>query len=105
MSGERLIRLAGRRIADDGFLAIHARSHRTQDGNRREAIERLVELIQRACEKPKPRRATRPTAGSQKRRLEAKRRRGETKQGRQSQGPWRGIAFSWPAPEGRISCW
>ena len=83
---QRLIHLAGRRIGDDGFLAIHARSHRTQEGNRREAIERLVELIQRACEKPKPRRATRPTAGSQKRRLEAKRRRGETKQGRQSQG-------------------
>jgi ribosome-associated protein len=83
---QRLIHLAGRRIADDGFLAIHARSRRTQEGNRREAIERLVELIQRACEKPKPRRATRPTAGSQKRRLESKRRRGETKQGRQSQG-------------------
>ena len=60
--------------------------HRTQEGNRREAIDRLIELIQKACEKPKPRRATRPTAGSQKRRLESKRRRGETKQGRQSQG-------------------
>jgi ribosome-associated protein len=83
---QRLIHLAGRRIADDGFLAIHARSNRTQDANRREAIERLVELIQRACEKPKPRRATRPTAGSRERRLETKRRRGETKQGRQPQG-------------------
>ena len=82
---DRLIRLAGKRVGEDGFLTIHARSHRTQDANRREAIERLVELVQRACEKPKPRRATRPTAASQKRRLEAKRRRGETKQGRQSQ--------------------
>src|SRR5262249_12473368 len=61
---QRLIRLAGRRLGDDGFLTIHARSHRTQDANRREAIDRLVELIQRACERPKARRATRPTAGS-----------------------------------------
>ena len=59
---DRLIRLAGRRLGDDGFLTIHARSHRTQDANRREAIDRLVELIQRACERPRPRRATRPTA-------------------------------------------
>jgi ribosome-associated protein len=84
---ERLIRLAGKRVGEDGFLAIHARSHRTQDANRREAIDRLVELIQRACEKPKPRRATRPTAASRKRRLEAKRRRGETKEGRKAPGP------------------
>jgi ribosome-associated protein len=84
---ERLIRLAGRRLADDGFLTIHARSNRTQDANRREAIERLVELIQRACEKPRPRRATRPTAGSRERRLESKRRRGDTKQGRRSPRP------------------
>ncbi len=82
---DRLIRLAGKRVGEDGFLAIHARSHRTQDANRREAIDRLVELIQRACEKPKPRRATRPTVASRKRRLEAKRRRGETKEGRRSQ--------------------
>jgi ribosome-associated protein len=84
---ERLIRLAGRRLADDGFLTIHARSNRTQDANRREAIERLVELIRRACEKPRPRRATRPTAGSRERRLESKRRRGDTKQGRRSPRP------------------
>src|SRR5262249_19757943 len=56
-----LIRVAGRRLGDDGVLTIHARSHRTQDANRREAIDRLVELIQRACERPKARRATRPT--------------------------------------------
>ena len=84
---ERLIRLAGRRVGDDGFLTIHARGHRTQDANRREAIERLVELIQRACERPRPRRATRPTAGSRERRLEGKRRRGDTKQGRRTPRP------------------
>jgi ribosome-associated protein len=76
---ERLIRLAGKRIGDDGYLSIHARSARTQESNRREAIQRLVELVQKACEKPKPRRATKPTAASRERRLEAKKRRGHTK--------------------------
>lgn len=84
---DRLIKLAGRRVTDDGFLTIHARSHRTQEGNRREAVDRLVELIQRACERPRPRRATRPTAGSRERRLASKRRRGDTKQGRRSPHP------------------
>jgi ribosome-associated protein len=84
---DRLIRLAGRRIADDGFLTIHARSHRTQESNRHEAIDRLVELIQRATERPRSRRATRPTAASRERRLESKRRRGETKQGRRPPRP------------------
>jgi len=83
---ERLIRLAGRRIGDDGFLTIHARTARTQESNRREAIERLVELVQRACEKPKPRRATKPTKASRERRLEAKKRRGQTKDIRRAQG-------------------
>ncbi len=83
---DRLIRLAGRRIGDDGFLTIHARSARTQESNRREAIERLVELVQRACEKPKPRRATKPTKASRERRLEAKKRRGQTKDIRRAQG-------------------
>jgi ribosome-associated protein len=83
---DRLIRLAGRRMGDDGVLTLHARSQRTQEANRREAIERLIELIQRAGEKPWPRRATRPTASSRARRLEAKRRRGETKQARRSAG-------------------
>jgi ribosome-associated protein len=84
---ERLIRLAGRRVGEDGVLTIHSRSHRTQEANRREAMERLMELIARACEKPRPRRATRPTAASRARRLEAKRRRGATKQARKSLGP------------------
>jgi ribosome-associated protein len=84
---DRLMRLAGRRIGEDGFLTIHARSHRTQDANRREAVDRLVELIQRACERPRPRRSTRPTAASRERRLESKRRRGDTKQGRRAPRP------------------
>jgi ribosome-associated protein len=81
---ERLIRLAGKRVGDDGFLTIHARRYRTQEANRRDAIERLVELLERACEQPKPRRATRPTAASRQRRLESKRRRGATKEARRS---------------------
>jgi ribosome-associated protein len=79
---DRLIRLAGKRVGDDGWLMIHARRCRTQESNRREAIERLVELIVRACERPTPRRATRPTAASQKRRLDVKKRRSAIKDGR-----------------------
>jgi len=79
---ERLIRLAGRRVGDDGFLTIHARSARTQESNKRDAIERFVELLERAVERPTPRRATRPTAGSRERRLDSKRRRGQTKAAR-----------------------
>jgi ribosome-associated protein len=82
----RLIRLAGKRMADDGFLMIHAHRFRTQESNRRDALERLIELIDRACERPKPRRATKPTAGSQERRLETKRRRGATKESRRTGG-------------------
>ena len=78
----RLIRLAGRRFGDDGFLTIHARTGRTQESNRRDAIERLVELLERAAVRPTPRRATKPTLASRKRRLDTKRRRGETKQAR-----------------------
>jgi ribosome-associated protein len=78
----RLIRLAGRRFGDDGFLTIHARTGRTQESNRRDAMERFVELLERAAVRPTPRRATKPTAGSRERRLESKRRRGDTKQAR-----------------------
>jgi ribosome-associated protein len=78
----RLIRLAGRRFGDDGFLTIHARTARTQESNRRDAIERFVELLERAVVRPTPRRPTKPTAGSRERRLDTKRRRGETKQAR-----------------------
>jgi ribosome-associated protein len=84
---ERLIRLAGRRVGDDGFLTIHARSARTQESNRRDAVERLVELLERAVERPTPRRPTRPTAASRERRLDTKRRRGQTKQARQTRDP------------------
>ena len=84
---ERLVRLAGRRITQDGVLIIRAERFRAQDRNREDAIERLIELIRKAAEKPKPRRRTRPTLASKRRRLEAKRRRGEAKRMRRSVPP------------------
>ena len=81
---ERLIRLAGRRITGNGILIIHARTFRTQERNRQDALERLVELIRKACEKPKRRVKTKPTLASKKRRLETKLRRSEAKRLRHS---------------------
>jgi ribosome-associated protein len=68
----RLRVLAGHRVNSEGALLISARNHRTQEGNRREALARLEELIARASVEPKKRRATRPTKGSQQRRMEHK---------------------------------
>lgn len=76
---QRLIRLGGRRVTEDGLLIIDARRFRSQDRNRKDAIERLVKLIRRAAETPKPRLKTRPTATSKRRRLQDKRLRGEVK--------------------------
>jgi ribosome-associated protein len=82
----RLRALAGRRVTDDGAILIIARNQRSQDQNRREALERLADLIQRALVVPKTRRATKPTRASRERRLEskghqqqAKRRRGKVR--------------------------
>lgn len=79
---ERLMRIAGRRLTADGVLVIDARRHRTRERNRRDALERLVELIRKAAHAPKPRRPTRPSAASRRRRLEAKQRRGALKRSR-----------------------
>ena len=75
----RLRSLAGRRVTADGALIIVARNQRTQEGNRREALERLAELVRRALIAPKPRKATRPTRASRERRLEGKSQRRATK--------------------------
>lgn len=75
----RLVGLAGRRVGADGVLNIEARRFRTQEANRRDAIERLLELVRRAIEKPRARRKTLPPTVSRMRRLEAKRRRGQAK--------------------------
>ncbi len=76
---ERLIRLAGRRVTSDGVLIIEARRFRTQQRNRDDARDRLVDLIRKAAKKPKPRRKTKPTLASKKRRMETKHRRSQTK--------------------------
>ena len=82
----RLLGLAGRRVGQDGVLSIEARRFRTQEANRRDAVERLVLLVRKAVEKPKPRRETKPSRASRVRRLEAKRRRGQAKQTRKPPG-------------------
>ncbi|MGA8898325.1 alternative ribosome rescue aminoacyl-tRNA hydrolase ArfB [Bradyrhizobium sp.] len=75
----RLERLAGQRMTKDGVIVIHAQRFRTQERNRSDAIERLVELLREAMIRPVPRRATRPTFASKKRRLEGKKRRSDVK--------------------------
>jgi ribosome-associated protein len=76
---KRLIWLAGNRITEDGILIIDARRFRTQGRNRKDANDRLVELIRNAAQRPKIRRKTRPTLSSKIRRLESKRRGAESK--------------------------
>jgi len=79
----RLERLAGHRLTNDGVIIITAQRHRTRERNRTDALERLLTLIREAAAPPPPkRRPTKPTLGSQKRRLEGKTRRAETKRGR-----------------------
>ncbi|WP_342166046.1 alternative ribosome rescue aminoacyl-tRNA hydrolase ArfB [Methylobacterium sp. SD21] len=75
----RLMRLAGRRLTDDGVLVLVAQRFRTQERNRADARERLAALVAEAAVPPTPRRATRPTLASKKRRLEEKTKRGVTK--------------------------
>ena len=78
----RLNRLAGQRMTKDGVIVIHAQRFRTQERNRADAIDRLLELLREAMVRPIPRRATKPTFGSKQRRLEGKKRRGDVKAGR-----------------------
>jgi ribosome-associated protein len=75
----RLERLAGRRLTNNGVLVITAQRHRTQERNREDALERLLALIREAATPPIPRRPTRPTAASKRRRLDAKTRRAAIK--------------------------
>jgi len=75
----RLMALAGRRLTQDGVLILEADRYRSQRRNRDDALERLIQLIREACEVETPRRPTRPTLASKKRRLDSKQRRGETK--------------------------
>lgn len=76
----RLHRIARNRISEDGTLIIEARRYRTQEQNRQEAIERLVELVRRAAVPPKPRKKTRPSEAAKRLRLEEKRKHSQKKQ-------------------------
>src|SRR3954468_22366008 len=78
----RLARLAGQRMTKDGVIVIHAQRFRTQERNRADAIDRLLDLLREAMVRPVPRRATKPTFGSKQRRLEGKKRRSDVKAGR-----------------------
>ena len=69
---QRLERLAGARLTQEGVLVLFAQEHRSQELNRQAAIERLVALIRRATETPKPRKKTKPTYASKLRRLQGK---------------------------------
>jgi ribosome-associated protein len=70
---QRLRTLAGRRLTDESVLIIDARQFRTQERNREDALNRLLELLRQAAVKPKPRIKTKPTRASRERRLESKR--------------------------------
>ncbi len=83
----RLMRLAGKRLTNDGVLVITAQRHRTQERNRADALDRLVALVREAATPPTPRRATKPTKASRLRRLEGKKRRGTIKGLRQAKPP------------------
>jgi ribosome-associated protein len=77
---ERLERIAGKRLTLDGVIVISAQRFGGQEANRRDAVERLVEMIREAAvPPPPPRRPTKPTKGSQRRRLDGKTIRGEVK--------------------------
>lgn len=76
---ERLIKLSGSRVTEDGVLIIEARRYRTQEQNRYDATQRLITLIQKALEKPKARKVTRPSITAKAARVDDKKKHGEIK--------------------------
>ena len=76
----RLIHLGGKRVTTDDILVIEAKQYRTQEQNREDALQRLVELVRRAAVKPKKRTKTKPTAASREKRLKSKKQRSKIKQ-------------------------
>jgi ribosome-associated protein len=81
---ERLRGLAGRRLSREGVIVITAERFRTRERNRADALERLVELIRRAAQRPKARRPTKATASAKAKRRENKTRRGQLKRQRRT---------------------
>ena len=80
----RLMKLAGKRVTSEGILVIDAQRFRTQLRNRQDAMQRLVDLIRKAAEKPRLRRRTKPPAGARELRLEAKQMRSRIKKQRRN---------------------
>ncbi len=76
---EKLLALSDSRISSDGVIIIKAQTYRTQEQNRQDALDRLVELLKKAMVVQKKRRPTKPTKASQKRRVDAKKKKGQTK--------------------------
>ncbi|MPW35605.1 alternative ribosome rescue aminoacyl-tRNA hydrolase ArfB [Vibrio sp. B1Z05] len=76
---ERLLALSDSRITSDGVIVIKAQAHRTQELNRQDALDRLLILIKSVTIVPKIRRETKPTRASQRRRVDAKKKKGQTK--------------------------
>lgn len=85
---ERLARLAGRRLTDDGVIVIQANRFRTQERNREDARERLFDLIREAAVAPVPRIATRPSRSAKAKRADSKTKRGEVKRMRSTRISW-----------------
>jgi len=83
---QRLVRLAGSRMTQDGVLILHVEDHRSQERNRAEARARLKRLIEQASRKPKPRIKSRPSLSSIKRQKDAKAKKGQTKSLRKKPG-------------------
>jgi ribosome-associated protein len=81
---ERLMKLAGRRLTLGGEIVITAQSHRSQEMNRADALEKLLDLIRAATVVPKARRKTKPTKSSQEKRMNSKAKRGDVKRLRTS---------------------
>lgn len=79
---EKILGSGDSRLTNDGELVLVAARHRTQDANRRDALDRLKEIITAAAHVPRRRVATRPTLGSKKRRLDSKTKRGNVKKNR-----------------------
>jgi ribosome-associated protein len=84
----RLMRIAGSRMTKEGVLVIRADSHRTQEMNRKDARERLTEMVRDAATPPKPRIKTKPTRASKERRVDGKKRRSDVKKMRTDKGDW-----------------
>lgn len=81
---QRLSRLAGKRVAEDGVLTIEARRYRERERNRLDAIARLLNLVEQALVPPKKRLPSRPTPAAVQKRLTAKKKHGELKRGRRA---------------------